>query len=66
MLLGAEIRDDLLTPCRVPGHARTGPGDLMRFWKRIICVEMFFVASVKKCSYLHTIVVASLRKNSHG
>ena len=34
----------------------------MRIWKRIICVEMFFVASVKKSSYLHTIVVASLEK----
>ena len=34
----------------------------MRIWKQIICVEMFFVASVKKSSYLHTIVVASLKK----
>ena len=34
----------------------------MRIWKQIICVEMFFVASVKKSPYLHTIVVASLVK----
>ncbi len=36
----------------------------MRIWKQIICVEMFFVASVKKSPYLHTIVVASLERKT--